>query len=48
MKKYLLLLLAAHFSFGQIPANYYNTTTGLSGYALKTQLKKGNFLFQSI
>ena len=40
MKKYLLLLLAAHFSFGQIPANYYNTTTGLSGYALKTQLKK--------
>lgn len=48
MKKYLLLLLAVQFSFGQtpsvnsvtaIPANYYITATG-TGYILKTQLKK--------
>ena len=39
MKKYLLLILAVQFSFGQIPANYYNTATG-SGYTLKTNLKK--------
>ena len=38
MKKYLLLLLVAHLSFGQIPAGYYNTAIG-SGYTLKTQLK---------
>ena len=37
MKKYLLLLLVAHFSFGQIPAGYYTTATG-TGYTLKTQL----------
>ena len=48
MKKYLLLLLVAQFSFGQapsvnsvntIPTNYYISATG-SGYALKTQLRK--------
>lgn len=39
MKKYLLLILLAHFSFGQIPTGYYNTATG-SGYTLKTNLKK--------
>ena len=37
MKKYLLLILVAQFSFGQIPTGYYNTATG-TGYALKTQL----------
>ncbi|MES2864876.1 MAG: endonuclease [Bacteroidota bacterium] len=37
MKKYLLILLVAHFSFGQIPAGYYTTATG-TGYTLKTQL----------
>ena len=26
-------------SYGQIPANYYDSANGLSGYALKTQLK---------
>lgn len=39
MKKYLLLLLAAHFSFGQIPTGYYNSATG-TGFTLKTNLKK--------
>lgn len=48
MKKYLLLILAIQFGFGQtqtvnsvsaIPAGYYNSATG-TGYALKTQLKK--------
>lgn len=37
MKKYLLLLLVAQFSFGQIPTGYYNTASG-TGYVLKTQL----------
>lgn len=39
MKKYLLLILVAQFSFGQIPTGYYNTATG-TGYTLKTNLKK--------
>jgi endonuclease I len=39
MKKYLLLLLVAQFSFGQIPTGYYNTASG-TGYVLKTNLKK--------
>ena len=32
-----LALLISAFSFGQIPAGYYNTATG-TGYTLKTQL----------
>src|SRR5690606_26163907 len=32
-----LALLISVFSFGQIPAGYYNTATG-TGYTLKTQL----------
>ncbi|WP_299129091.1 endonuclease [uncultured Winogradskyella sp.] len=36
---YLLLVLMASYSYGQIPANYYDSADGLSGYALKTELK---------
>jgi endonuclease I len=39
MKKYLLLILVAQFSFGQIPSGYYTTATG-TGYTLKTQLRR--------
>lgn len=39
MKKLLLLyLLVPLLSFAQIPAGYYNGTSGLSGYALKSKL----------
>ncbi|MBT8375640.1 MAG: endonuclease [Bacteroidia bacterium] len=36
---YLLALLISSLSFAQIPANYYDSANGLSGYALKTELK---------
>ena len=41
MKKYysVLFLLFTAFSFAQIPSNYYDSANGLSGYALKTELK---------
>ncbi len=41
MKKIFTLLIAAAFTgsfFTQAPANYYNGTSGLTGYALKTKL----------
>ncbi len=39
MKKHLLLyLLLPLISFAQIPTGYYNGTSGLSGYALKSKL----------
>lgn len=34
-----LLLVFTLSSFAQVPANYYNSANGLTGYALKTQLK---------
>lgn len=41
MKKiYLLILLNSVFGIAQIPTNYYNSATSLTGYPLKTQLKK--------
>ena len=42
MKKITTLLLAIliSFSFAQAPANYYDGTTGLTGYALKTKLNE--------
>ncbi|MGV4412864.1 endonuclease [Chryseobacterium sp. T1] len=42
MKKFLLLGFLGSFSLGisQLPANYYNGTDGLSGYALKTKLSQ--------
>lgn len=36
---YILFILIASFAYGQIPSNYYNSANGLSGYALKTELK---------
>lgn len=36
---YFLLLLVSSISFAQIPSNYYDSANGLTGYALKTQLK---------
>ncbi|APY11742.1 endonuclease I [Seonamhaeicola sp. S2-3] len=36
---YLFSLLLSFFSFSQIPSNYYDSADGLSGYALKTELK---------
>lgn len=35
-----LLILSSTFSFSQIPANYYSSANSLTGYTLKTQLKK--------
>ncbi len=36
---YILAILISSLSYGQIPSNYYDSANGLSGYALKTQLK---------
>ncbi|MFD1064212.1 endonuclease [Winogradskyella litorisediminis] len=36
---YLLFLLVSSFAFSQIPSNYYDSASGLSGFALKTELK---------
>ena len=36
---YLLFLCITSFGFAQIPSNYYDSANGLSGFALKTQLK---------
>ncbi|WP_458629280.1 endonuclease [Winogradskyella sp. PC D3.3] len=36
---YLLFLLVSSIGFAQIPSNYYDSANGLSGFALKTQLK---------
>lgn len=33
------LLITANISFAQIPTNYYDSANGLSGYALKTELR---------
>ena len=40
MKKlYILAVLISTLSYAQIPSNYYDSANGLTGYALKTQLK---------
>ncbi len=41
MKKYysIIFLLFTVISFAQIPSNYYDSANGLSGYALKTELR---------
>ena len=36
---YLLFLAISTIGFAQIPSDYYDSTSGLSGYALKTELK---------
>jgi endonuclease I len=36
---YILLILISTLSFAQIPANYYDSANGLTGYTLKSQLK---------
>jgi len=36
---YILAVLISSLSYGQIPTNYYDSANGLSGYALKSQLK---------
>ena len=36
----LFTLLFVNLAIGQVPANYYNSADGLSGYALKSQLKQ--------
>ncbi len=35
---FVIILLTFSFGFAQIPANYYNSADGLSGFTLKTQL----------
>lgn len=35
----LFIFLFTSFAFAQVPTNYYDSANGLSGYALKTQLK---------
>lgn len=43
MKKHILVylfLVSSLFIFGQIPTGYYNGTSGLTGYALKTKLSQ--------
>lgn len=39
IKNVLFIVLTASFSWAQIPADYYDSATGLTGYALKTELK---------
>jgi len=36
---YFLFLITTSFCFSQVPSNYYDSANGLSGYALKTELK---------
>ena len=36
----ILLLFVSSISFAQIPSNYYDSANGLSGFALKAQLKR--------
>ena len=36
---YILFLFISSLAFGQIPSNYYDSANGLSGFALKTELK---------
>lgn len=36
---YILFFFIAGLAYSQIPSNYYDSANGLSGYALKTQLK---------
>ena len=36
---YILFIIISSFCYGQIPSNYYDSANGLSGYALKTELK---------
>lgn len=36
---YIILLLVSSIGFAQIPSNYYDSANGLTGFALKTQLK---------
>ena len=39
MKKLLLpIIFLSSFAFAQIPAGYYDGTTALTGYALKTKI----------
>jgi len=35
----LTFLITVNFAFAQIPANYYDSANGLTGYALKTELR---------
>lgn len=37
---FIITLFTVSFGSAQIPAGYYDSTTGLTGYALKTELKK--------
>ncbi|WP_299256594.1 endonuclease [uncultured Aquimarina sp.] len=36
---FILLFLTSFISFAQVPANYYDSANGLTGYTLKTELK---------
>ena len=36
---YTIALIISSLSYGQIPTNYYDSANGLTGYALKSQLK---------
>ena len=37
---YLIIFFISTFAFAQVPSGYYDSANGLSGFALKTQLKK--------
>jgi endonuclease I len=37
---YFITFLVSTFAFAQVPSGYYDSANGLSGFALKTQLKK--------
>lgn len=41
MKQFYVLLftISTTITFGQIPANYYDSADGLTGFALKTELR---------
>ncbi len=39
MKNILFILCAVSLSIAQVPSDYYNSASGLTGYALKTELK---------
>jgi endonuclease I len=39
MKNILFILLTVSLSIAQVPSDYYSSASGLSGYALKTELK---------
>ena len=37
---YFISILMSTFAFAQVPSGYYDSANGLSGFTLKTQLKK--------